>query len=82
MGEKLILWFVPSLVATLLDREKAKGSPLTEEEVLEIRDKAPVIALPAEGIHELEAKRGYQDIDPEHCWEQWQQTRTDLNSEG
>ena len=33
-GDELILTFLPSLVETLLKREKSKGAPLTEEEVL------------------------------------------------
>jgi hypothetical protein len=30
----LIIYPMPSLVATLLNRERAKGSPLTEQEVI------------------------------------------------
>ena len=76
---KLVLTFVPPLITVLLFREKSKGSPLTEQEVLEIRDQAIVIALPKEAALQLAERRGYQDIDPDHCWEQWQRARIDLN---
>ena len=44
--DKLILTFVPSLVSLLLASEERKGAPLAQQEVLEIRDKATVEALP------------------------------------
>jgi len=75
---KLIITCVPSLVATLLNRERAKGSPLTEQEVLEIRDNAPAIAMPEDVAAKVEAERGYKDIDAENVWEEWQRARTEL----
>ncbi len=71
----LLIVCVPSLVATLLNRERTKGSPLTEQEVLEIRDKASAIAMPDYALAEVEAGRGYKDIDPENAWEEWQKAR-------
>lgn len=76
---KLVIFYLPSLVATLLNREKAKGLPLTEEEVLEIRDNAPAVALPVDVAQKVEAERGYQDIGFENCWEEWQRARVSLN---
>ena len=52
---------IPALSALLFNLQKQKGSPLTEAEVLEIRDKAVC----------MEEKRGYADIDPQHAWEDW-----------
>lgn len=75
---KLVLMFIPSLVSVLLNRENAKGTTLTENEVLEIRDKAIVVALPENQALAVVEQRGYQDIDPDHCWEQWQKARVDL----
>ena len=75
---KLIIFCVPSLVATLLNRERAKGSPLTQEEVLEIRDNAPAIATPEDVVEKVVEERGYKDIDPENVWEEWQKARLDL----
>jgi hypothetical protein len=76
--EPLTLYFIPSLVATLWNREKAKGSPLTEAEVLAIRDSSPVVAVTQKVVIEMDEKRGYKDIDPEHCWEAWLDARVGL----
>ena len=76
----LVIYCVPSLVATLLNRECAKGSPLTEEEVIAIRDSCPAIALSPETAAVMDEKRGYKDIDPDHCWEQWQEARNTLHN--
>ncbi|CDX13561.1 conserved hypothetical protein [Mesorhizobium sp. SOD10] len=75
---KLIIYITPSLVATLLNRERAKGSPLTEEEVIQIRDSCPAIALTREDARRVDESRGYLDIDPENCWEEWQRVRLEL----
>lgn len=77
-SKETILVFMPSLVATLLDAERAKGAALTEFEVLEIRDNAPVIAIEPEALPEIVSERGYEDIDPENCWKDWQEIRIGL----
>ena len=77
-SNNLMIYPMPSLVATLLNREKAKGSPLTEAEVLEIRDSCPSVAVPIDVAVKIDAERGYKDIDPEQCWEQWQVARKNL----
>ncbi|PTE10152.1 hypothetical protein [Mesorhizobium helmanticense] len=74
----LIIYPVPSLVATLLNRERTKGSPLTEEEVIQIRDTCPAIAMPPDVARQVDESRGYRDIDPENCWEEWQRARKEL----
>jgi hypothetical protein len=77
--DNLIVYPIPSLVATLLNREQAKGSPLTEEEVLAIRDTAPSVAVTREEAAKVDEGRGYLDIDPENCWAEWQRARIELN---
>jgi hypothetical protein len=77
-NEDLIIYPVPSLVATLLNLEKTKGSPLTEQEVIEIRDNCPSISIPPDVARRMDVSRGYQDIDPENCWEEWQNARQQL----
>ncbi|MDX1963581.1 MAG: hypothetical protein SFX18_10535 [Pirellulales bacterium] len=77
-SDKLVIYPMPSLVATLLNRERAKGSPLTEAEVIEIRDNCPSVAVPIDVVPKIDAERGYKDIDPERCWEEWQETRKSL----
>jgi hypothetical protein len=65
---------VPALSAILFAKEKEKGSPLTEAEVVAIRDDSAVIALPDHG-KALAERRGYEDIDPDNCWREWQTLR-------
>ena len=77
--EEPILYFVPSLVSTLLNREKVAERPLTEAEVLAIRDGCPCIAMRPEEAQRVTEARGYDDIDPERCWEVWQEIRAELH---
>ena len=76
--EQLLIVPVPSLVAVLLHHEEQKGAPLTENEVLEIRDKAECIAMPSDVAAQVAASRGYDDIRPEHAWEDWNAIRPTL----
>ena len=75
---KLVITCIPTLVSTLLNREQKKGSPLTEQEVIEICNNAPAIALPPNVAAEVEAKRGYKDIPGINVWDEWQKARVDL----
>ena len=62
--------------------EQKKGSPLTEQEVLDIRNKGACIMMRVDHAIALDEKRGYNGIDPERVWEQWQQARTQIVDEG
>jgi hypothetical protein len=77
-SEKLIPVFIPSLAALLLNREQSKGAPLTHEEVMSIRDNAACMMVPEGVAWELEQSRGYRDIDPGRCWEEWNVLRSEL----
>jgi hypothetical protein len=72
--DDLVIDFSPPLIAVLLAAQRSKSSPLTEEEVLDIRDGATCIRLPKATAE----RRGYPDLDPERCWEQWRAVRTEL----
>ena len=74
------LVFIPSLVAILIDAEKTKGSPLTENEVISIRDSSTTMEIALELLPTFEESRGYRDIDPENCWNEWQEIRIEFNS--
>ena len=74
----LVLWYVPSLKASLILHEKMKGAPLTEAEVLSIRDQAAAVLVSPEAQQDLIKDRGYEDIDPADCWQQWQVFRVTL----
>jgi hypothetical protein len=75
---QLIPVFMPALVVLLHNLERKKGSPLTEQEVLDIRDKGVCMMMRVEHAIALDEKRGYNDIDPERVWEQWQEARAQL----
>ena len=77
-GEPLVLVFIPALVAILRHHEIEKGAPLTEEEVIAIRDKSVCIATPQGMVRDLAESRGYEDIDPEDVWNEWQAVRAQL----
>ncbi len=74
--------FMPALALLLRQAEQAKGSPLTRAEVLQVRDKGTCMMLRSSAALELEEKRGFRDIDPENCWEDWQELRQAMAGEG
>jgi hypothetical protein len=74
--DDLVIDFSPPLVAVLLAAERSKGGPLTEEEVLDLRDGATCIRVPRRLAEAVAEQRGYPDLDPERCWEQWRAVRT------
>jgi hypothetical protein len=71
----MILVFVPSLLSVLTAKEKRKGAPLTREEVLRIRDNAAVVTIPEEHGNIAHKSRGYADVHPDRCWEEWIERR-------
>jgi hypothetical protein len=77
-NERLHIVPVPSLVATLLRSERDKGRPLTEAEVLAITDKCPSVVMTDDMLAKVVDRRGYDDIDPENAWEEWQAIRPTL----
>ena len=81
-NEKLIPVFMPSLVSLLLRHEQDKGSPLTEQEVLSIRDNATAVMIPEPAAIPIFQARGYEDITSEHCWQHWQDVRKQFDENG
>jgi hypothetical protein len=74
LGDTKVAVCIPALVVLLSARETRKGIPLTEPEVLEVRDTAPAIAMSREDAAALSGTRG-PDIDPENVWEEWKKAR-------
>jgi len=60
-----------SLVALLIRAEELNGFPLTRNQAIAIRDNAFCTMLPPATKAEIDEERGYLDIDPERCWEDW-----------
>ena len=79
MEEELYPCFTPSLIAILLNREKFLGRNLIEEEVNEIRDDSNVVMLPVSMKAKMDESRGYCDINPENCWNEWQEFKEETN---
>jgi hypothetical protein len=63
---------IPPLVMILHLKERDKGAPLTEAEVLAVRGSCVCMMMRRSDAALLAKRRGYDDIDPEHAWEQWQ----------
>jgi hypothetical protein len=72
--------FMPALVALLISAEELNGAPLTRNQAMAIRDNANCVMLPPSARAEIEQERGYADIDPEQCWEQWLTVREKLSA--
>jgi hypothetical protein len=79
--EPLIPTFVPPLITLLVNAERQKGSPLNPGEVAAVRDRGVCIMLPKSEATKLAKARGYDDIDPEHAWDQWQIVRQQIPKE-
>jgi len=71
--------FIPSLAAILTRAEEQKDSPLTEAEVLNIRDQAPAGIFPNDVILKMNQSRQYEDINPASCWNEWLELRSQLD---
>jgi hypothetical protein len=74
--------FLNPLYMLLAGAEKQKGRPLTQDEVLAVRDSAVHIMMPPE-----QAKKFYESLDsqvrvyrmnPDRVWEEWQEIRDKL----
>lgn len=73
-----VVTFIPALILLLKNAEDGKGAPLTENEVLTIRDGATCLMMTRSQAEAMDASRGYPDLDPEDAWAQWQVVREQL----
>jgi len=80
--EDIVIVFIPSLGETLEHAEKSKGAPLTEDEIVSIRDTAPCITMEREDAIKGTKGRGFIDVDPENCWPDWHRFRSDRSGTG
>jgi len=79
--DPLVAMPIPPLVTLLHAREQAKGAPLTETEVLSIRDNAASMMVRLSTARIMARDRGYDDIDPENAWVEWQLIRGALGAD-
>ena len=73
--DPLIPVFMPPLVVLLAHDERAKGALLNREEVLAIRDRGVCVMLRQSMAIKMASQRGYDDINAESAWEDWQVVR-------
>ncbi|WP_425614886.1 hypothetical protein NA78x_004769 [Anatilimnocola sp. NA78] len=80
--EPKVAVFLNPLVMLLAGRERQKGSPLTEQEVLQVRDSAKCIFMPISQAQKfyasLDAQVPVPRIDPDNIWAEWQAIRQQL----
>lgn len=67
----LVIQCVPALVAMLTRAEQLTGKPLTEEQVLKLRDASPAVVVEAAMAKAVEDGRGYTDLGPADVWLGW-----------
>lgn len=67
----LVIQYMPALVAMLTRAEQLTGKPLTEEQVLKLRDANPAVVVEAAAAKAAEDGRGYADLDPADAWLGW-----------
>ena len=78
----LIPVFMPPLATMLARAEKVKDAPLTETEVIRIRDQSPCIMMEPKDAEKLVETRGYRDVEPENCWADWHRLRVEMTGNG
>ena len=76
--DPIVPLFIPSLVAKLKAAEDKKGSSLTEEEVINMRDISTAVTVPLTIRNEIWESRGYNDVSIENCWQDWCEIRKEL----
>jgi hypothetical protein len=71
-----VLVYLPPLLFRLHRAERDKGAPLTQAEVLAVRDRAVCMSMPLSEAREQAEARGYADLDAEDLWVEWQAARS------
>ena len=76
--EVLVPQFVVPLGTTLAALEATKQRLLTNDEIIECRDKEPCVMMKAEDIEKLTAVREFVDIHPENVLADWHRRRIEF----
>lgn len=82
MAPDLVALFMPPLATVLASAEREAGRPLTEVEVMAIRDRTVVMMVRPEIAEEMTASRGFRDVEPEDCWADWHRLRVEQTGRG
>lgn len=78
----LIPVFMPPLATLLAHAEELKGAPLTETDVVRIRDKSVCMMMERKDAEALIPSRGFRDVEPENCWADWHRLRVEMTGKG
>ncbi|MCE2753440.1 MAG: hypothetical protein LW720_16310 [Pirellula sp.] len=77
--EPTVKVYLNPLMTLLAGKERQKGSPLTEAEVLAVRDSAVFVQMTkaqAQKFYEsLDSQVPVYRMDPDRIWEEWQEIR-------
>ena len=80
--EPTVLVPLNPFVMILAGAERQKGSPLTEEEVLAVRDNSTCVAMTVSQAQKfyasLDSQVAVPRINPERAWDEWQEIRQHL----
>jgi hypothetical protein len=75
----MVIVFLNPLALLLASRERQKGAPLTEAEVLAVRDHAACTQMTRSQAVKfyaaLDAQTPIPRLDPDRIWEEWQEIR-------
>lgn len=78
-AEPTVTVYLNPLMTLLSGKERQKGSPLTEAEVLAVRDSAVSVQMTeaqAQKLYEsLDSQVPVHRVDPDRIWEEWQEIR-------
>ena len=67
--------FIPALIKLLDHAQKNQSTPLSRDEGEQIRDNATAVNVPDAIALEMAKNGSWVDINPERCWEEWQDYR-------
>jgi hypothetical protein len=81
-AEPMVIVFLNPLAMLLAGRERQKGAPLTEAEVLAVRDDAActqmTVSQAVKFYTALDAQMPIPRLDPDRIWEEWQAVRAQV----
>ena len=78
--QKMFPVFMPSLLTRFREAEEQSGTPLTQIEATQIRDRAVGVLVREEIASKLEQRRGFRDLHPDEFWSDWQRMRSDARA--
>jgi hypothetical protein len=64
--------FMPSLLRLFREAEQEGGAPLTLEQARSIRANATGMLVTKAAAQNIETRRGFRDLHPDHFWNEWQ----------